>query len=66
MTKSKSSFVCQQCGYSQVGWFGKCPECGTWNSSVETVTTTSQRKQGKEQRVEAKKPISLISIPTKT
>lgn len=33
-----SKYVCQQCGYESTGWMGKCPECGTWNSLVETVT----------------------------
>ena len=32
-----SKYVCQQCGYESTGWLGKCPECGTWNSLVETV-----------------------------
>jgi len=39
-----SSYVCQQCGYSQIGWAGKCPECGTWNSLVETVVQSTQHK----------------------
>jgi len=37
-----SKYVCQQCGYESTGWLGKCPECGTWNSLVETVTETSK------------------------
>ncbi len=37
MSKLKSSFVCQQCGYETSSWFGKCPNCDTWNSLVETV-----------------------------
>jgi DNA repair protein RadA/Sms len=35
MQKNKSSFVCQNCGYSTAKWIGKCPECGEWNSLVE-------------------------------
>lgn len=37
MTKFSSSYVCQQCGYKSSQFLGKCPECGTWNSLVETV-----------------------------
>jgi DNA repair protein RadA/Sms len=37
-----SKYVCQQCGYESTGWLGKCPECGTWNSLVETVTESSK------------------------
>ena len=35
--KLRSSFVCQQCGYETPQWYGKCPNCGEWNSLVETV-----------------------------
>jgi DNA repair protein RadA/Sms len=39
-----SKYVCQQCGYESTGWLGKCPECGTWNSLVETVSQSSGSK----------------------
>src|SRR6187455_1261396 len=35
MTKSKSSFICQNCGYAVSKWMGKCPDCGEWNSIAE-------------------------------
>lgn len=35
MAKNKNVFVCQECGYTAAKWFGRCPECGTWNSMVE-------------------------------
>lgn len=35
--KLKTSFVCQQCGYETPQWYGKCPQCGEWNTLVETV-----------------------------
>jgi DNA repair protein RadA/Sms len=33
--KSKTSYVCQECGYDSPQWLGKCPECGMWNSLRE-------------------------------
>lgn len=39
MSKSGSYFLCQQCGYKSTGWLGKCPECSTWGSLVETIET---------------------------
>jgi DNA repair protein RadA/Sms len=33
--KAKVSFVCQECGYDTPSWYGKCPECGAWNSFKE-------------------------------
>lgn len=33
--KVKTTFRCQECGYSTVRWLGRCPECEQWNSFVE-------------------------------
>ena len=33
--KSKTSFVCRECGYTSIKWLGKCPECDSWNSLEE-------------------------------
>jgi DNA repair protein RadA/Sms len=41
-----SKYVCQQCGYESTGWMGKCPNCGEWNTLVETVVETSNKAQG--------------------
>src|SRR5690348_1424604 len=37
--KIKSSFRCQECGYSTARWLGRCPECERWNSFVEEQTS---------------------------
>lgn len=37
--KSKTVFVCQQCGKESPKWLGRCPGCQEWNSLVETVVT---------------------------
>lgn len=34
--KNLTEFICQQCGYKSPQFMGKCPECGEWNSLVET------------------------------
>lgn len=38
MPRTKSTFICQSCGYNSSEWLGKCPECQSWNSLVETLT----------------------------
>lgn len=43
MAKSKSVFICQECGYESSGWLGKCPSCNQWNTFVEEVQETSAR-----------------------
>jgi DNA repair protein RadA/Sms len=35
MSKVKSAFFCQECGYETPKWLGKCPSCQSWNSFVE-------------------------------
>jgi DNA repair protein RadA/Sms len=47
MPRSASKFICQQCGYESVKWMGRCPDCGEWNSLVETVTQPSGRAANK-------------------
>nr|MBC7244511.1 DNA repair protein RadA [Chloroflexota bacterium] len=37
MPKTRTQFVCQQCGYTAPRWSGRCPECGQWNTLVETI-----------------------------
>jgi DNA repair protein RadA/Sms len=37
LAKTRTIFVCQQCGAQQSRWMGKCPDCGTWDSLVEQV-----------------------------
>ncbi|MBQ3318715.1 DNA repair protein RadA [Candidatus Saccharibacteria bacterium] len=38
MAKTKSEFICQNCGAHSPKWAGKCPNCGEWNTFVESVT----------------------------
>ena len=35
MTKAKTHFVCQSCGYQTPKWLGKCPGCQDWNTFIE-------------------------------
>ena len=32
MTKHKTVFACQACGFESPKWLGRCPDCGEWNS----------------------------------
>lgn len=37
MAKTKTKFVCSECGYESPKWMGKCPECSQWNTFVEEL-----------------------------
>ncbi|HBK29354.1 MAG TPA: DNA repair protein RadA [Parabacteroides sp.] len=35
MAKTKTVYVCSNCGADSPKWIGKCPNCGEWNTYVE-------------------------------
>ncbi|MGN6505276.1 MAG: DNA repair protein RadA [Tepidisphaeraceae bacterium] len=43
MAKQRKQFLCNHCGSIQAKWFGKCPDCGTWDS-LEEVKSASVDK----------------------
>lgn len=42
MGKSKTVFICQNCGAREAKWTGRCNVCGEWNSFVEEVEVSSK------------------------
>ncbi len=70
MSKVKTQFVCQSCGYISPRWIGKCAECGTWNSFVEETTSPSSGSaralgaRGMETNGQARHPIRLSEVDT--
>ncbi|MBX9879098.1 MAG: DNA repair protein RadA [Candidatus Obscuribacterales bacterium] len=60
MPKSKSRWVCQECGFASSGFLGRCTECGAWSSLVEEISTESTGKgRLKESSKVESKPITL-------
>ncbi|MDO9376342.1 MAG: DNA repair protein RadA [Ferruginibacter sp.] len=45
MSKTKSAFFCQSCGYESTKWVGKCPSCNQWNTFVEEVVIKGTDKK---------------------
>lgn len=37
MAKTSTLFVCNNCGYESGKWYGKCPECNSWNSFTQVA-----------------------------
>lgn len=60
MPKTRTKFVCQQCGGESLKWMGRCPECGEWNSLVEVnetpVVARSVSRPGSA-------PVSIRDVP---
>ncbi len=34
---AKTVYVCSSCGYESPKWYGRCPECGEWNTFAEEI-----------------------------
>ncbi len=50
--KKKNTFLCISCGSEHSKWQGRCPDCGEWNSVVETESASLRRNRpGKESEV---------------
>lgn len=60
MAKSKTVYVCQECGYETSGWMGKCPSCSSWGSFAEELKAGEARKSGRADM--AVKPIALMDV----
>ncbi len=62
MAKTKSVFICSNCGTNSPKWIGHCPACGEWNTYVEEIINASNHpsheapvwKQTLEKTVKAK------------
>ena len=61
MAKVKSKWVCQQCGYETAGYLGKCPECGSWNSFVEEIQSSTKVQNVSPQGISNDTKPSLIN-----
>ncbi|MFN2457057.1 MAG: DNA repair protein RadA [Chitinophagaceae bacterium] len=44
MSKIKTAFFCQNCGYESTKWVGKCPACQQWNTFVEELVQKDIKK----------------------
>ena len=66
MAKTKSVYVCQNCGVDSPKWIGKCPSCGEWNSYVEEIISKDNSPKihlgGLE--ITKQKPVRLTDVET--
>ena len=48
MAKSKTVYVCSECGYETPRWLGRCPDCGSWNTLTEQESAPEPRLEEKK------------------
>ncbi|MEK7281139.1 MAG: AAA family ATPase, partial [Chloroflexota bacterium] len=59
------SFACQQCGLESLKWYGRCPQCGYWNSLVEKVTSVAGRNPPRELSSLSPEVCQRLDLPLK-
>ncbi len=62
MAKTKTQFICTECGNEFPNWSGKCPKCGQWNTLKEV--TFSDGKKATRYISERKEPKKLSEVDT--
>ena len=63
MSKVKSKYICQNCGYESAGYLGRCPDCGSWSSFLEEKICSSTQ-QVVEDIPDKNPPMKLSEIVT--
>lgn len=58
MTRTKTRYVCSNCGAASTKWMGRCPECNEWETLIEEIIP-SKADSAKQKKQEESK-----SIPT--
>ncbi len=61
--KTKTAFVCRECGYESPKWMGQCV-CGAWNSFEEIRISDAPAALAKERRgaVRSARPVKLSEV----
>jgi DNA repair protein RadA/Sms len=62
MAKTKTAYVCSECGATALQWFGSCPACGTAGSLTETISERGLTRAGSKAGAA---PVSLADVVTR-
>jgi DNA repair protein RadA/Sms len=65
MAKTKTTFICQNCGTQHAKWVGQCGACKEWNTIVEVQKEEKHAwKQAKTVKKHTNKPLKISDIQT--
>ncbi|MBU5668975.1 DNA repair protein RadA [Peptoniphilus sp. MSJ-1] len=60
--KKKTVYQCSDCGYISHGYFGKCPNCGAWNTLEEKEEETGNKSSSKKKSNKDALKLSSVKI----
>jgi len=62
MAKTRTQYVCQQCGRKTPVFMGRCPQCGAYNSMTEEVVVKGKARKAISGSLKTSTPRRLIEI----
>ena len=62
MAKTKTQWVCQNCGRVTLREMGKCPQCGEFNSMLEVVVAEPSKRGERRSVTTTSRPLKLSEI----
>ena len=60
----KTTYICTNCGSITSKWFGKCPDCGEWNTLEESAAPAASTAAGRP--TPPKRVEKVYSVPEKS
>lgn len=61
--KNKTSFECIECGFQSPKYYGKCPQCSTWNSMIEMKPSVDEPESTSDEiKIHKLKDIDKLEI----
>ena len=61
MAKTRTIFICQECGHQVSKWLGKCPECNSWNSFSEERQLQASSSKSRN-NFESSAPLTITQV----
>ena len=62
MPKSRTQFLCNQCGSVHPKWLGKCPDCGTWDSLEAYTPPAPDARAATADALRGAEPVAIGEI----
>lgn len=62
MPKTKTVYICQNCGAEAAKWIGRCQACGMWNTYVEEIIHRNSKQSGLKYSDSSFNPVSISEI----
>lgn len=61
-SRSKTVYICRDCGYESIKWNGRCPACGQWNTLEETEIIPQSKRAGSSRAASVSEKAGFVGL----